>query len=33
MKKFIIYIRKRALVDAHFILRILLEYYQSKKAQ
>lgn len=33
MKRFIIYVRKRPLIDVHFVLRILLEYYQSKKHQ
>ena len=33
IKRFIVYIRKRAVIDAHFILRIFLELYQSKKHQ
>ncbi len=33
MRRFIIYVRKRPLIDVHFVLRILLEYYQSKKHQ
>jgi hypothetical protein len=31
VKKFVVYIRKRPLIDVHFLLRILLEYYQAKK--
>ena len=27
------YLRKKQLIDAHFILRLLIEYYQYKKAQ
>jgi len=33
IKRYIVYVRKRPLIDVHFVLRILLEYYQSKKHQ
>jgi hypothetical protein len=33
IKRSIIYDRKKQLIDAHYILRLLLEYYQYQKSK